>query len=50
MICRAFNFNASSGAGFADVPSDSVYAEAVTTAQALGIAQGMARPSIPPIL
>ncbi len=40
MICRAFNFNASSGAGFADVPSDSVYASAVTTAQALGIAQG----------
>ena len=40
MVCRAFDFNAASGTGFADVPTDSVYADAVTTAQALGIAQG----------
>lgn len=40
MLNRAFHFSASGGAGFADVPAGSVYADAVKIAQALGIAQG----------
>lgn len=40
MLCRAFGFTASGGTGFADVPSDSVYADAIGAAQALGIARG----------
>ncbi|WP_312637207.1 S-layer homology domain-containing protein [Oscillibacter sp.] len=40
MLGRAFQFTASGGPGFADVPAGSVYAEAVKIAQALGIAQG----------
>ena len=40
MLNRAFKFTASGGAGFADVPKGSVYADAVKIAQALGIAQG----------
>lgn len=40
MICRAFGFSASTGTGFADVPSDSYYADAITTARSLGIALG----------
>lgn len=40
MLNRAFHFSASGGAGFADVPEGSVYADAVKIAQALGIAQG----------
>lgn len=40
MLNRAFQFTASGGAGFADVPAGSSYADAVKVAQALGIAQG----------
>ncbi len=40
MLNRAFQFTASGGPGFADLPAGSVYAEAVKVAQALGIAQG----------
>ena len=41
MLCRAFNFSvAGTGSGFADVPADSVYADALRAAKALGIAQG----------
>jgi hypothetical protein len=40
MLNRAFKFTASGGAGFADVPNSSVYADAIKIAQALGIAQG----------
>ena len=40
MLNRAFKFTASGGTGFSDVPSSSVYADAVKIAQALGIAQG----------
>lgn len=40
MLNRAFKFTASGGAGFADVPAGSVYADAVKIAQSLGIAQG----------
>lgn len=40
MLNRAFDFNASGGTGFSDVPANSVYAEAIKITQALGIAQG----------
>ncbi len=40
MLNRAFKFTASGGTGFSDVPSSSVYADAIKISQALGIAQG----------
>lgn len=41
MLCRAFRLNGGSGnSGFADVPSDAYYAQAVATAKRLGIANG----------
>lgn len=41
MLCRAFHFSADgTGSGFVDVPADSVYADALRAAKALGIAQG----------
>ncbi|MEA4942773.1 MAG: S-layer homology domain-containing protein [Oscillibacter sp.] len=40
MLNRAFKFTASGGTGFSDVPSSSLYADAVKISQALGIAQG----------
>lgn len=40
MLCRAFDLQATGGVGFPDVPADSYYAQAVTTARILGIADG----------
>lgn len=40
MLCRTFGFQNAAGAGFPDVPADSYYAQAIRTAQALGIAAG----------
>ena len=41
MLCRAFDFSiGGTGSGFADVPADSVYADALRAAKTLGIAQG----------
>lgn len=40
MLCRVFEFPAQAAPGFNDVPKDSYYAQAVLTAQALGIAEG----------
>lgn len=40
MLCRAYNFSGGSGMAFADVPSGSYYASAVSTASGLGIVNG----------
>ncbi len=40
MLCQAFDLSGRSGSGFWDVPADSYYAQAVSTAQALGVAGG----------
>ena len=40
MLCRAFDLQAIGGVGFPDVSTDSYYAQAVTTARILGIADG----------
>lgn len=40
MLCRAFDLQATGGVGFPDVSADSYYAQAVTTARILGIADG----------
>ena len=40
MVCRAFGLSASGGSGFPDVPADSYYADAIRTAQALGLIGG----------
>ena len=40
MLCRAFDLQVTGGVGFPDVPADSYYAQAVTTARILGIADG----------
>lgn len=40
MLCRAFDLQATGGVGFPDVSTDSYYAQAVTTARILGIADG----------
>lgn len=41
MVCRAFHFSApGSGSGFADVPANSIYADALRAAKAMGVAQG----------
>ncbi|MGN8969008.1 S-layer homology domain-containing protein [Intestinimonas sp. HCP28S3_D6] len=40
MLCRAFDLQATGGVGFPDVPAGSYYAQAVTTAQVLNIADG----------
>lgn len=50
MLCRAFDLDTIGGDNFADVPMESYYYNAVTTAKALGIAQGdggLFRPSMP---
>ncbi len=41
MIVRAFGFTGANGVGFSDVPTDAYYADAVKTAQALGIINGL---------
>lgn len=40
MLCRAFDLSASGSSTFVDVPPTSYYAQAVATAQALGITSG----------
>lgn len=40
MLYRAFNLSANTTDGFKDVPSNSYYAQAISVAKALGIAQG----------
>ena len=40
MLYRAFNLSANATDGFKDVPSNSYYAQAISVAKALGIAQG----------
>lgn len=40
MLCRAFQFQSSSTGSFTDVPPKSYYANAIGTAQSLGIVQG----------
>ena len=40
MLSRAFRFSVSGGDNFKDVPAESYYAQAISSAKALGIAQG----------